>query len=86
MDITGILHPVQAICDWVMTELALAKHKDPPYEPYLAHSLASIRWLPQTADRAAALESWKALSKQARRDLLPRRLAFKPFVSIICDF
>ena len=56
-DITGILHPDQAMCGWVMKELSLAKHKDPPYEPYMVPSLASTPWLPQTADRAESLAS-----------------------------
>ena len=46
-DITGILHPVQAMCDWAMKELASANRKGPPYEPYMVPSLAATPWAPE---------------------------------------
>ena len=78
-DITGILHPVQAMCDWAMKELASANRKGPPYEPYMVPSLAATPWAPRTSGHAAALSSWEALPKQANRDLPPQEVSLHAF-------
>ena len=57
-----------------MKELANANHKNPPFEPYLVASRSSQPWLPQTDDHIYAIATWKALSKQAKRDFLPREV------------
>ena len=66
--ISGIIRPDQDMVDWIMREIAKARHKVPPYEPYLVIKLDTAPWSPPQGgsfDRPSFMES-AARTIQAR--------------------
>ena len=66
------------MCDCATNEIAKAKYKD-PFGPYFVVSLGTAPWIPQSADRLAALDSWESQSAQDRPDFPPQEVSLQAF-------